>query len=262
MSKDLEKKLAGKNILWRPTVFDVSGTKQYEDLLVGDLKKGFVPDIWVRTEDRLPESVIPADGTELTSDDESAKIRRVRIEHVREYSRLDGFTGILHMPTDQARGHVEPDLGRVVECRVTCDTRDRGIITRTVIFVVAESLEFAMQFLIPHDIRVAALYQEAYHVGFNASYVDGSFMRRIARLLGVRLYYSDWQGVQNVGDGSHGEVVFRAFPCLMDFSDVELCPFPDLDAPPDSEVSDMHDVKCYIVGATFKEASALARIVQ
>ena len=38
--------------------------------------------------------------------------------------------------------------------------------------------------------------------------------------------------------------------------------FPDLDAPPDSEVSDMHDVKCYIVGATFKEASALARIVQ
>ena len=135
MSKDLEKKLAGKKILWRPTFIDVSGTKQYEDLLVGDRKKGFVPDIWVRTEDRLPESVIPADGTELTSDDENAKIRRVRIEHVREYSRLDGFTGVLHMPTDQARGHIEPDLGRVVECRVTCDTRDRGIITRTVIWV-------------------------------------------------------------------------------------------------------------------------------
>lgn len=261
-SKDLEKKLAGKKILWRPTFVDVSGTKQYEDLLVGDRRKGFMPDIWLRTENRMPESVIPADGTELTSDDESAKIRRVRIEHVREYGRLDGFTGVLHMPTDQARGHVEPDLGRVAECRVTCDTRDRGIITRTVIFVVAESLEFAMQFLIPHDIRVAAMYQEAYHVGFNASYVDGSFMRRIARILGVRWYYSDWQGVQNVGDGSHGEVVFRAFPCLRDFSDVELCPFPDLDAPPDSEVSDMHDVKCYIVGATFKEASALARIVQ
>ena len=284
-SKDLEKKLAGKKILWRPTFFDVSGTKQYEDLLVGDRKKGFVPDIWVRTEDRLPESVIPADGTEITALSEDDKIRRVRIEHVREYSRLDGFTGVLHMPTDQARGHIEPDLGRVVECRVTCDTRDRGKITRTVIFVVAESLEFAMQFLIPHDIRVAALYQEAYHVGFNASYVDGSFMRRIARILGVRWYYSDWQadgsfmrriarilgvrwyysdwqGVQNVGDGSHGEVVFRAFPCLRDFSDVELCPFPDLDASPDSEVSDMHDVKCYIVGATFKEASALARIMQ
>jgi hypothetical protein len=167
------------------------------------------------------------------------------------------------MPTDQARGHIEPDLGRVVECRVTCDTRDRGIITRTVIFVVAESLEFAMQFLIPHDIRVAALYQEAYHVGFNASYVDGSFMRRIARILGVRWYYSDHQGVQEVGIGNnHCEMVFQAFPCLRDFSDVELCPFPDLDVPADSEVSDRYDVKCYIVGATFKEAAALARIVQ
>ena len=69
MSKDLAKKLAGKKILWRPTFIDVSGTKHYEDLLVGDRKKGFAPDIWVRTEDRLPESVIPADGTELTSDD-------------------------------------------------------------------------------------------------------------------------------------------------------------------------------------------------
>ena len=262
-SKDLEKKLAGKKLLWRPTFIDVSGTKQYEDLLVGDRRKGFMPDIWLRTENRMPESAIPADGTEITALSEDDKIRRVRIEHVREYSRLDGFTGVLHMPTDQARGHIEPDLGRVVECRVTCDTRDRGIITRTVIFVVAESLEFAMQFLIPHDIRVVALYQEAYHVGFNASYVDGSFMRRIARILGVRWYYSDHQGVQEVGIGNnHCEMVFQAFPCLRDFSDVELCPFPDLDASPDSEVSDMHDVKCYIVGATFNEASALARIVQ
>ncbi len=261
-SKDLEEKLTGKKILWRPTFKDVSGTNQYEDLLVGDRTKGFMPDIWLRTEDRLPEYVIPDDGAELTSDDENDKIRRVRIEYVKEYSRLDGFSGVLHMPTDQVRGHIEPDLGRVVECRVTCDTRDRGIITRTVIFVVAESLEFAMQFLIPHDIRVAAMYQAAYHVGFNASYVDGSFMRRIARILGVRWYYSDHQGVQEVGIGNHCEMVFQAFPCLRDFSDVELCPFPDLDLPADSEVSDRYDVKCYIVGATFKEAAALARIVQ
>ena len=239
-SKDLEKNLAGKKILWRPTFIDVTGTKQYEDLLVGDRRKGFMPDVWLRTENRMPESVIPADGTEITALSEDDKIRRVRIEHVREYSRLDGFTGVLHMPTDQARGHIEPDLGRVVECRVTCDTRDRGI----------------------HDIRVAAMYQEAYHVGFNASYVDGSFMRRIARILGVRWYYSDHQGVQEVGIGNHCEMVFQAFPCLRDFSDVELCPFPDLDVPADSEVSDRYDVKCYIVGATFKEASALARIVQ
>ena len=127
MSKDLEKKLAGKKILWRPTFIDVTGTKQYEDLLVGDRRKGFMPDVWLRTENRMPESVIPADGTEITSSSEDDRIRRVRIEHVREYSRLDGFTDVLHMPTDQARGHIEPDLGRVVECRVTCDTRDRGI---------------------------------------------------------------------------------------------------------------------------------------
>ena len=66
-SKDIEKKLAGKKILWRPTFIDVTGTKQYEDLLVGDRKKGFMPDVWLRTENRMPESVIPADGTELTS---------------------------------------------------------------------------------------------------------------------------------------------------------------------------------------------------
>ena len=261
-SKDLEKKLAGKKILWRPTFQDVSGTKQYEDLLVGDRTKDFMPDIWLRTEDRWSESVIPDDGTELTSDNENDKIRKVRIEHVKEYNRLDGFSGILHMQPEEAKGHIEPDLGRVVECRVMCDTRDRGIITRTVIFVVAESLEFAVQFLIPHDIRVAAMYQEAYHVGFNASLVDGSFMRRIARILGVRWYFSDWQGAQTVDAGNHSEVVFQAFPCLRDFSDVELCPFPDLDVSPDSEDSDRHDVKCYIVGATFKEATALASMVQ
>lgn len=260
-SKDLEKKLAGKKILWRPTFKDVSGTKQYEDLLVGDRAQGFMPDVWLRTEDRLPESVIPDDGTELTSDDENDKIRKVRIEHVKEYSRLDGFSGVLHMPTDEAEGHIEPDLGRVVECRVMCDTRDRGIITRTVIFVVAESFEFAVQFLIPHDIRVAAMYQENYHVGFNASHVDGSFMRRIARILGVRWYFSDWHGAQTVDAGSHGEVVFQAFPCIRDFSDVDLYPISDLHASPDSEDSDRHDVKCYIVGATFKEAAALAKIV-
>ena len=45
-SKDLEKKLAGKKILWRPTFIDVTGTKQYEDLLVGDRRKGFMPDVW------------------------------------------------------------------------------------------------------------------------------------------------------------------------------------------------------------------------
>ena len=66
-SKDLEKKLAGKKILWRPTFVDVSGTKQYEDLLVGDRRKGFMPDIWLRTENRMPESVIPAKILEYTA---------------------------------------------------------------------------------------------------------------------------------------------------------------------------------------------------
>ena len=261
-SKDLEKKLAGKKILWRPTFEDVSGTKQYEDLLVGDRTKDFMPDIWLRTEDRLPESVIPDDGTELTSDNEGDKIRKVRIEHVKEYSRLDGFTGVLHMPTDQAMGHIEPDLGRVVECRVMCDTRDYGIITRTVIFVVAESLEFAVQFLIPHDIRVTAIYQEDCHAGFNCSVVAGGFMRRIARILGARWYFSDSRSIQAVGAGNHDEEVFQAFPCVRAFSDVELYPILDLSASPDSEVPNADDMKCYIIGATFDEAAALAKIVQ
>ena len=260
-SEDFKKRLIGQRILWRPTFEDVSGTKQYEDLLVGDLAKGFMPDAWVRTEDRAPESVIPDDGTEIISDNADDKIKRVRIEHVKEYNRLDGFSGVLHMSPDEAAGHIEPDLGRVVECRVICDTRDCGRITRTVIFVVAESLEFAVRFLIPHDIRVAAIYQENYHVGFNCCRVAGGFMRRIARILGTRWYFSDSNGVQAVGAGNHDEEVFQAFPCIREFSDVELYPISDLDATSDSEVSDK-DVRCYIVGATFKEAAALANIIQ
>ena len=260
--EDFKKRLIGQRILWRPTFEDVSGTKQYEDLLVEDLAKGFVPNVWLHTEDRLPESVIPDDGMEFTSDNADDKIKRVLIEHVKEYDRLDGFSGVLHVPTDEAAGHMEPDLGRVVECRVICDTRDCGRITRTVIFVVAESLEFAVRFLIPQDIRVAAIYQENYHANFNGCRVAGGFMRRIARILGTRWYFSDSNGVQAVGAGNHDEEVFQAFPCIRDFSDVELYPIPDFGASSDSEVPDSDDVKGYIVGATFEEDVAVANIVQ
>ena len=237
----------------------------YDDLLVGIRGEDFVPDVWLRTEDRIADGVtlIPDDGTELFDDSDNAELRAVRIKHVREYRPLDGFRGDLHMSSSDA-GYdcMEPDLCRVVESRVTCYTRHHGRFTRTVIFAAVESLEFAMRFLIPHDVRVAAIYQRDYHVGFNFCKVEGAFMRKISRVLGARWYYSDSNGLLSLRDISEKDTVYRAFPSLRNFAEIGLHHVPMLDPVGVSSESDSDDeVKCYLVGATPEEAESLADIV-
>ena len=237
----------------------------YDDLMVGIRGGGFVPDVWLRTEDRIDEGVtlIPDDGTELFDDSENAELRAVRIKHVKEYRPLDGFRGDLHMSSSDA-GHdcMEPDLCRVVESRVTCYTRHHGRFTRTVIFVAVESLEFAMRFWIPHDVRVSAIYQRGYYVGFNLCKVEGAFMRKIARVLGARWYYSDSNGLRSFHDISGKDTVYRAFPSLRNFAEIGLLHVPMLDPVGVSSESGSNDeVKCHLVGATSEEAEALADVV-
>ena len=195
--RKLEQRLNKVNVLWRPAAYDA---RNANESLVGEVWPGCQPDVIVVTDDRwafdgngdISEWFALTNGTVLSH------------RKVTEYARLTGLTSGLSMPNGDA-GY-SPDTGRAIEYEYTImpqggeEPRERKV---RVIYVVAESVEFLLKFLLPNRIRVIAICSKFYHIGFNCSRSTGWWLSRAAAALGARWQISDAVDCERTGHPVH-----------------------------------------------------------
>jgi len=228
----LLERLEGKRICWHANCLESQDDPNYAfaDLLVGyDSISPYIkaPEVFLHTDHRFgcEESfVFPWEERVYASNNPNAVIKAAKVHRVADLGMLDGYSGKL--------GHSfnAPEFGHAVECRVTLQLHDDATLTRTVIFVCAETVEFALKFLIPNELHVTTLWQRGYHAGFNYCQTNGSILRRLAIALGTRWYYDgpSREGVNNAAllPGDH---ILETFSVLEQIEPAALARVPILD---------------------------------
>ena len=207
----LEHRLNKVNVLWRPSACDSGNANEW---LVGEVWPRCRPDVIVVTDDRwafdgnwdIPDRFALTNGSVLS--------RR----KVTEYARLTGLTSDLSMPMGDAC--FSPDTGRAIEYEYTImpqdgeEPRERKV---RVVYVVAESVEFMLKFLLPNRIRVIAICSKGYHIGFNGSRSTGWWLSRAAAALGARWQISDAVEYERTGRPVHdNDETLAVYPQIAD----------------------------------------------
>jgi len=218
--KSLQDVLQGKSVLWHPAWKD--SNSDFLELQIGmrecDKKIGITPDVILLTDDRMESDSIPTFGTvfELPN---NALVQRMTVGKIYEHTRLQNLHGYIGASELYERN--QGNLGRVLECQCECETIGFGSRSVTVIFVVAESVEFMFSVLLPNRLSVDVIYQENYYKGFNCCRTDGVWLRRAASVLGAKWYYTDKKGLRDFIMPDYDEV-FKVYPSLLGFKKQDL----------------------------------------
>jgi len=228
----LLKRLDGKRICWHACCLEAQTDPNYAfaDLLVGyDSSSPYIkaPEVFLHTDHRVGCEdffVFPWEERVYASNNPDAMIKAAKVHRVADLGMLDGYSGKLGHSFDA------PEFGHAVECRVTLRLHDDTALTRTVIFVCAETVEFALKFLIPNEIYVTTLWQRGFHAGFNFTRTNGSILRRLAIALGTRWYY-DGESREGVNHAAllPGDHVLENFSVLEQIEPAALARVPILD---------------------------------
>ena len=154
------------------------------------------PDVFLHTDDRTmffneafwdyaikPHDLL--DNSSMVADNMARVARRVTLTRVCEYERLEPIRGDLSYAIDT------PNIGRIIEYRVTVTPFDGSRFTCRLIVAAVESAEFAARFLVPNGIRVSSLYAFDYKTSFNGIKFAGVWAQRVAAGLGAQFFFSD-----------------------------------------------------------------------
>lgn len=199
-----------KNLVWHPSAYD-AGVKGLAGAFMGD-DDG--QSLHVYTEDRLfmEGTGLPEfwhNGTYELRDD--SYIARVSVKGMKKVLSLSGFTHKLSMMPER-----HPNLGNVYRAKIISENQDGSEVERDVLFVAAESIEFALRVFLANGIRVRTVRTKGYHVGFNGCQVEGGVVRRLLDSLGTEIYYSDELGLNDVS-GLMMEKVLDRYPELLTY---------------------------------------------
>ena len=196
-NRPLSARLAGKKVAWR-----VASCGDMSDLVLLQNCKGIrefeVPDIFLHTDDR-PEFFDPSywsdsrESHEMSLDGCGALARiwqvarKVTLTKVCEYERFMSIDGKLSYGVEIQN----PNLGRIIEYKVTVMSKDRRRFTRSLIVAAVESAEFAVRFLVPNGTQVSSLCAFDYWTTFNGIKFAGAWVQRVAAYLGAKLFFSN-----------------------------------------------------------------------
>lgn len=225
--RSLRSRLKNERVLWRPAAID---ERIADEWLMGLNSPTHRPDVVVMSDDRWrgDDFANIAKSYSLTNGDV------VSVRKVGEYARLKGLSSALSMIDDD--GGYSPDTGRAVEYEYTLAPRNQpevDTVKINVIFVVAESVEFFLKFLLPNKIEVQTIVARKYHIGFNACRSTGWWLPRAAKALGSEFLFTDMPNdiVGGRPEWSRDETL-SVFPEMMKF------PMPELGAYRDSELGE------------------------
>ena len=225
--KSLRNRLKNELVQWRPSAAD---ERIADEWLIGMMSPIYESSVVVMSDDRWR-------GDDFANIEKSYSLMNgdvVSVRKVAEYARLKGLSSVLSM-IDDAGGY-SPDTGRAVEYEYTLAPRNQpevDTVKINVIFVVAESVEFFMKFLLPNKIEVETIVARKYHIGFNACRSTGWWLPRAAEALGCEFLLSDMPE-----DIIAGTPNCRSDETLFVFPEMNEFPMPRLGQSYDSELGD------------------------